>query len=164
MFVLLQNLFHTQAVALKKSSRPSRWKKKCIVLLLSILTSTALAATPSQNLASLLSNYQSLQANFTQTITDEKGKVLQKSRGKMSLKRPGQFRWQITAPNKQLIIANNKYLWIYDVDLEQATRQKINKANANSPAWLLSGSVTQIQQRFVVKEINGSGGGQWFEL
>lgn len=167
MFVILQNLLSAHKLTLKKtprSSRASRWRKGCIVLLLSIVTSTAFAATPSQDLATLLSGYKSLQANFTQTMTNEKGKLLQRSRGKMSLKRPGQFRWQITSPNKQLIIANNKYLWIYDVDLEQATQQKINKANTNSPAWLLSGSVTEIQDRFVVNRISGSGGGQWFEL
>lgn len=164
MFVFLQNLVNARKRILTKPSRSSRWKKKCIVLLLTIVPGTVLAATPSQDLATLLTGYQSLQANFQQTTRSDKGKVMQQSRGKMSLQRPGQFRWQITSPNKQLIIANNKYLWVYDVDLEQATRQKINKANKSSPAWLLSGSVTEIQDRFIVSQIKGPGGGQWFEL
>ncbi len=137
---------------------------KWFVLLLSIISSSVLAATPSQNLAALLSGYKSLQANFQQIISNDKGKVMQQSRGKMSLQRPGQFRWQISSPNKQLIVANQKYLWIYDVDLEQATQQKISKTNKSSPAWLLSGSVAEIQDRFIVTQIKGIGGGQWFEL
>ena len=137
---------------------------KWFVLLLSIISSSVLAATPSQNLAALLSGYKSLQANFQQITSNDKGKVMQQSRGKMSLQRPGQFRWQISSPNKQLIVANQKYLWIYDVDLEQATQQKISKTNKSSPAWLLSGSVAEIQDRFIVTQIKGIGGGQWFEL
>lgn len=115
------------------------------------VTSTLMAApNTTQQLAALLSNFSAMSANFQQTQYDANGNIIQHSGGSMALQRPGKFRWQINNPNKQIMIANNRYLWIYDVDLEQATCQAFDKNNINSPASLLSGSVEELQQRFNV--------------
>lgn len=71
--------------------------------------------------------------------------------GTMALERPGKFRWETLSPNHQIIIANGQYIWFYDVDLEQATVQNL-KQHANSPALLLSGSTTALEERFKILE------------
>nr|MCU0537598.1 outer membrane lipoprotein carrier protein LolA [Hydrococcus sp. Prado102] len=56
------------------------------------------------------------------------------------------------------------YLWIYDIDLQQANRQTLDQHHANSPASLLSGSITTLQNRFTVAKINKNQPGDWFKL
>lgn len=109
----------------------------------------------SQQLKEYLSNFQSMSADFNQNISAKKGPV-KNSQGHMALLRPGKFRWEIVEPNHEIIIADGNYLWIYNEDLEQATKQKLDKSG-NSPASLLSGSTDSIEQRFIViKEKNNN--------
>lgn len=74
--------------------------------------------------------------------------------GVMQVKRPGQFRWQTTSPMQQLIVTNGQTVWIYDPDLEQATRQQMDSQVGNTPALLLSGQVDQIKAAFRVSQPN----------
>lgn len=130
-------------------------------------TTTAPAATSneaSQELVKLLGSFTSMQANFVQNSFDAHGNLLQKSSGQMALQRPGKFRWNTTSPNKQLLIADGKNLWIYDADLQQATKQKLDPSKNTNPASLLSGSIDSLQQRFSVNRMPSSGAGEWFEL
>ncbi len=66
--------------------------------------------------------------------------------------RPGKFRWEVDSPNKQIIIANGSTLWIYDVDLQQATRQRISEGGSN-PAVLLTGDVSRVIKQFKITTI-----------
>ena len=103
------------------------------IILFSFVT-IAHAASASADLAGLLNKVQSMKANFIQTVYDKRGKVTQKSSGRMALQRPGKFRWDVAKPMPQLIIANGTKLWIYDPDLEQLTIRSIKKAAGESPA------------------------------
>lgn len=134
-----------------------------LVTLIFIFTNTTFAADNApQQLSTLLSNFQAMTANFSQTIFDAKNKPLQNSTGNMALSRPGKFRWEVKQP-PQLLIADGKYLWIYDADLAQATRQRMDVNKASSPASLLSGSITDLEKRFKVSEL-ASKSGQSFRL
>ncbi|MFO1384235.1 MAG: outer membrane lipoprotein carrier protein LolA [Moraxella sp.] len=42
------------------------------------------------------------------------------------MQRPNQFRWQIDGTASQLIVANGNTLWVYDKDLNQATKQSVS--------------------------------------
>lgn len=121
--------------------------------LLSILLFSLFAyafATPAQDLSAKLSKFKTYHANFTQITKDSNGRVIQQSSGQMWLMPPGRFKWQSDKPTKQLIITNGKYLWVYDVDLQQATQQVLdNKAHVN-PVSILSGSISDIQANFLV--------------
>ncbi|MDQ8039485.1 MAG: outer membrane lipoprotein chaperone LolA, partial [Rickettsiella sp.] len=66
------------------------------------------AASASDELAHLLNRLHGFQANFTQTVMDGRGQILQKTSGKMILQRPGHFRWEVMQPNKQLLIADGE--------------------------------------------------------
>lgn len=121
--------------------------------LLFLFANQAGAVDASDELSSLLSDFQSLSANFDQTIYNAKHQPIQKSEGSMALSRPSKFRWEIKDPNPQMLIADGSYLWVYDIDLSQATHQKLDKNKLNSPASLLSGSVTDLKSRFSVKQL-----------
>ncbi len=68
---------------------------------------------------------------------------MQRSYGKMALERPGKFRWEVTKPIPQLIIANEAKLWIYDPDLEQVTIRRLKVTSGETPALLLSHEIEQ---------------------
>lgn len=135
---------------------------------------TQVAATPAQatkNLNSLLSKLSSLQANFTQTTKAtaptkpspaQKQQGLQSTHlgqtfsGVMQVKRQGLFRWETTSPMKQLIVTSGKTVWIYDPDLQQATRQTLDEQMSNTPALLLSGNAAQIMKSYKVTQPNNA--------
>ena len=66
------------------------------------------------------------------------------------IKRPGMFRWVSNQPTKQILIASGDALWIYDVDLQQATKQRLSSRTRIDPAMLLSGSVKNLESAFIV--------------
>lgn len=112
-----------------------------------------------------LAKLSSLDAKFSQTTTTTANPAranqgLRPSHmnrnysGVMQVKRPGQFRWETTSPMQQLIVTNGQTVWIYDPDLEQATRQQMDSQMSNTPALLLSGQPDQIRKAFRVTQPN----------
>ena len=125
----------------------------------------AQAETASADLANLLNSIHTMQADFVQTVYDNRGKAIQQSHGHMTLKRPNKFRWQIQKPVPQLIIANQARLWIYDPDLEQVTVRALGKTSAETPALVLSHNNIQLDNDYVVTAVAGkSANSHWFKL
>jgi len=118
------------------------------------LTQSATAA-PADNLVAakrlnkLLTNTKSMTANFTQTT---KGATNGTFKGSMSVQRPNNFRWETKSPSEQLIVANGSSMWIYDKDLEQATKQGVDSQVGNTPALLLSGDPSKIDKNFKITQ------------
>ena len=134
---------------------------------------TQVAATEAQattSLNALLNKLGSLQANFSQTtkatasskqFTSPKAGLKsshlgQTFSGLMQVKRQGLFRWETTSPMKQLIVTSGKTVWIYDPDLQQATRQTLDEQMSNTPALLLSGNAAQIMKSYKVTQPNNA--------
>lgn len=118
------------------------------------LTQTASAAPAdslqaAKRLNSLLTNTKSMTANFSQTT---KGANSGTFKGSMSVQRPNNFRWETKSPSEQLIVANGSSMWIYDKDLEQATKQAVDSQVGNTPALLLSGDPDKIAQNFKITQ------------
>lgn len=103
-------------------------------------------------LTQLLGNLQTMQANFSQVTVSANGERTRTS-GQMAIVRPGKFRWAVQKPNKQLFVADGQYLWIYDQDLAQVTKQKLQANKSGNPAALLSSSLTNLQQQFYVTQL-----------
>jgi outer membrane lipoprotein carrier protein len=123
------------------------------------------AAPASAELTTLLNGVHTMRANFTQTVNDNAGKFIQKSNGKMAMERPGKFRWDVTKPIPQLVIANDKRLWIYDEDLEQVTIRSLTYEAGEAPALLLSHVNTSIDKDFAIKTSDKkTPGWSWFIL
>lgn len=133
----------------------------CMVLLMLFASAYASAAT---DLGSLLGGIHSMQADFKQTIYDNHGKAIQTSTGRMAMQRPGKFRWQVTKPIPQLIIANEQKLWVYDPDLLQLTIRPIKQAAGEAPALLLSHVGTVIEKDYAVTQLPSQSGLIRFKL
>lgn len=111
----------------------------------------------SQNLNALLAKIGSMQAKFEQHTLDPKNQPLQTLQGEMQVKRPGLFRWDTQKPFAQQIIANGQSVWVYDPDLQQATRHKLDQQVGNTPALLLSGDSKKIASSFSVSQEKAPG-------
>ncbi|MBC7975892.1 MAG: outer membrane lipoprotein chaperone LolA [Myxococcales bacterium] len=103
----------------------------------------AQAQTP---LDTYLNQLQTLRTEFTQVVTDGRGDVVQRARGRLVIVRPGKFRWELTpeggssdSQSPQLMVADGKNLWFYDSDLEQVSVKTAATALTATPASLLSG-------------------------
>ncbi|WP_018862805.1 MULTISPECIES: outer membrane lipoprotein chaperone LolA [unclassified Thioalkalivibrio] len=72
-------------------------------------------------------------AEFTQTVRDETGYVLQESDGSMQLGMPNRLRWEVTEPFPQTIVSDGEDLWTYDPDLSQATVRPLGDAFDATP-------------------------------
>lgn len=114
-------------------------------------------------LDSFLAQVHSLKANFTQTVLDAQLKTNKQSSGTVIIKRPNRFRWDYAAPQKQLIVADGKRVWMFDEDLEQVTVKTLDRTLASSPAMLLGGS-DRIEQNFTVKDLGHTGKLWWVQL
>lgn len=108
------------------------------------------AAEASLRLNETLTELQSMQARFEQWVSDKNQVTLQHVTGRMWVQRPGQFRWDTDEPYPQQLVSDGKTLLIYDEDLQQATRKKLDNQISNTPALLLSGDPKQIDANFVV--------------
>lgn len=115
-------------------------------------TPSASEATATKNLNALLSGVKSMTANFSQTTTG--GKNNRSFNGSMQVQRPNNFRWQVNGSASQLIVANGNTLWVYDKDLNQATRQSVSNQVGDTPALLLSGDPSRIANSFKVTQPN----------
>lgn len=136
--------------------------KKFIVSLFIFMCATHAHAGASDKLRSFISGSQSGQANFTQVVTDKKGKKIQSASGTMQFVRPGKFRWVYQKPYEQIIVGDGAKFWMYDVDLNQVTVKKLDAALGSSPAALLSGN-NEIERSFVLKDTAMRDGMEWLE-
>ncbi len=117
-------------------------------VLAAVFAQSALAATNDTPLDAYLTQLKTLRTEFTQTVTDSKGREVQKATGKLTIVRPGKFRWELTpstggasqsSQSPQLMVADGKNLWFYDRDLEQVSVKPASAALTATPAGLLSG-------------------------
>ena len=124
-----------------------------------MLASVAQAQTP---LDSYLAHLKTLRAEFAQTVTDGKGRQVQKAQGTLIIVRPGRFRWELTPDGgtPQLMVADGKNLWFYDRDLDQVSVKPATIALTATPAGLLSGE-GNIRELFTVAPAGRKEGFDW---
>lgn len=134
---------------------------------LSLLTVCFIAATANAGdtaaLDRFFSGLRTFSAHFEQTIVDAKGQTTQNASGRLSIQRPGKFRWDYDQPYKQMVLGDGQQLWTYDADLEQATVKPQSDALAGTPALLLSAQ-EQPGELFSIEALPARDGEQWFEL
>lgn len=129
--------------------------KKMVILALFIWGGSAFCASASEILQDKLNAIQTMSATFKQVIKAKK-KEISRSSGSMALSRPGRFRWHTTFPMPQLVIADGKRMWVYDVDLEQVTVKKQEKGIGGTAALFLSGYDNTVARDFdVTQEVKG---------
>jgi outer membrane lipoprotein carrier protein len=113
-------------------------------------------------LDSFATGVKAISASFEQQIftSKSKGKITQ---GTLALKAPRLFRWEITSPTKQLIVADGEKVWIYDPDLEQVTVRSQGTEEAHSPLTVLT-DLSQLDRDFTTSEQGEHDGLTWLRL
>jgi outer membrane lipoprotein carrier protein len=131
------------------------------VLLLSPL---ALAQDAAELLAERLAAHQRFSAEFQQYTLGDGSAREELSQGRMWIENPNRVRWETEQPFPQLIVGDGENLWIYDPDLEQATRRSMSQEFAVTPASVLGASRDELEARFWVTKIDAAGSDNLFEL
>jgi outer membrane lipoprotein carrier protein len=106
---------------------------------------------------------KTLDGTFTQAVFDERGELLQQSKGTVKLQRPGHFRWDYQTPFAQLILADGRHLWIYDSDLAQVTVKALDSALGATPISLLT-DFEPLDEHFVVRKSSRKDDLLWVSL
>ena len=136
----------------------------CLAIIASIATFNVIAVERVDPLKMFLSEFDSMQANFSQTLLNENGEQLEKTSGTLYLQQPGKFHWQYKEPYVQEIISNGEVLWIYDEDLEQLTIRNIDRDTIEkTPAAIILGD-SRLEKHFVQVDMGNIDGFDWIEL
>lgn len=137
--------------------------KKILFITVCLLTSMfqfVSAQTDSELLQQKLAKFTTIDADFVQQVINPKGEVIQKSSGTLAIARPGNFHWQVTQPDQELIVSDGQDMWLYSPFIEQVTIMNFSDAIAGTPFALLSGAdsaqwaqfnVVKKDQQFIVK-------------
>ena len=133
------------------------------LLMLSLILAAPSLAAPPASVQRYFQDLQALRADFIQRVFDERARIVQTSSGQMLMRKPGQFRWNYRTPAEQIIIADGERLWAYDVDLEQVTVRRLDRALGSTPLALLSGAAP-IEESFKVGGAQRRDGLDWYEL
>ena len=151
-----------------------RYSRKIRVFgLVTMLLNSILVSNPASASQAILEQFfaevNTLQADFEQRVTDETGQLLEYTKGRFSLSRPGKFRWDYTSTDAELplgqqIVANGKVIYMFDPDLEQVTRRNLKDALGQVPSLLLVQSGSNIQEHFTVTDIGMTDGLSWVGL
>lgn len=137
-----------------------------LLLLLNLHASYVLAdnSGPARSeLESFSSGLDRFQAEFTQTVKSQDGRVQDQTKGKVWLQRPDKLRWVYTGEFPETIVADGNNIWIYDESLEQVTVKPQSDQAADSPLMILV-DTSRIDQQFQVTELGDFEGMLLLEL
>lgn len=137
-----------------------------VTALVALVPAASPSAQPDAGLQQMhvfLRTVHSLRADFTQVVLDPNLQQMKQSVGTLAIKRPNRFRWDYATPNKEIIVADGRRVWIYDVELKQVTVKPLNGTLSASPAVLLSGS-NDVRKNFKVKDLGTRRGLDWVGL
>lgn len=133
-------------------------------LALALLFSPLIGAQDAAStLTGLLQGYQSFSARFEQISRSDQNVNAEILEGQLHVERPDKFRWETQIPFPQLIISDSSYLWIYDPDLEQATRKNLS-SQSNGAALILNGKTAELKQQFEIYQLIDTENEALFEL
>lgn len=91
-----------------------------------------------------------LQGSFAQTLYDKDGKKQDESKGSFVMQRPGKFYWKTETPAPQLLISNQKTIWLYDPDLATVNERPFSDDLKKTPVLLLSEDVDKLRKNFTI--------------
>jgi outer membrane lipoprotein carrier protein len=114
-------------------------------------------------LEAFLVDVRTLSADFRQELWTADQRLLETESGTLALERPNRFRWSYVEPVELLVVADGAQLWMYDVELEQATVAPLDESTASSPAMLLSGD-QRVRDSFDVVQTYTLDGLDWVKL
>lgn len=135
---------------------------RLLFLLFALALGSAAHAGGVERLQAFIAGAKTAEADFTQTVSDKSGRVMQQASGRMAFARPGKFRWDYSKPYEQVIVGDGTKLWLYDADLDQVTVRTLGDVIAGTPAALLAGD-NAIEKYFVLKDAGEADGLEWLD-
>ena len=103
------------------------------------------------------------QAEFTQTVRSQDGRVQDQTHGDVWLQSPDKLRWVYTGDFPETIVADGNNIWIYDESLQQVTVKPQSDQTSDSPLMVLA-DASRIDQQFNVAELGDFEGMLLLEL
>lgn len=96
-------------------------------------------------------NTADIEATFIQEFLIKTMDIVEKSEGKVYIKKPGKMRWDYKKPKKQEIVLDGKTIWIYKPDEKQVLKSSFpNDPRNRTPVSFLSG-VGKLKDDFEIK-------------
>ena len=127
-----------------------------------LFCSTATLAAPS--LENTLNRLTSLHAYFLQTDEDSQSRDQKTAKGELWVDVPGKFRWYTKGQEEeQLIVADGKQLWLYDIPLAQISVYDQLEALTHSPAIILS-NPSEVKLHFQVTQLSADHSSARYQL
>jgi outer membrane lipoprotein carrier protein len=115
-----------------------------------------------------LAGLTTLRVNFTQSVVDAKGAIVESGAGRLLVLRPDRFRWEYAPQGAgggvQVLVADGKNLWFYDPELTQVTVKPQSAALSATPVVLLSGTPAELQAAFVIENVSPRENLQWVRV
>lgn len=132
-------------------------KNFCKVLLLLVIGTSACfandtAGSARAELERFTKDLDYFQADFTQKVKSQDGRIQDQTHGQLWLQTPDKLRWIYAGEFAEIIVADGKNIWIHDVSLEQVTVKPQSKQASDSPLMILA-DMSQIDEQFNVTEL-----------
>lgn len=147
----------------RTSALPRAW---CLVVAAWLLSLAVAHADGRTALDLYLDGLESWRAEFSQSITDSRGRMRPAQRGRLLVQRPGKFRWEV-GPSRgnaaQIMVADGRNVWFLDSDLDQVTVRPAGSGGAATPAMLLSGT-TPLRTKFNVEALGRKADLDWVRV
>jgi len=121
-------------------------------LFLCSLVITPIFAMTTQDLQIRLSKVNSFHATFSQRVTNAEGTIIQQGKGKLWIKRPNFFNWQMILPDENVLISDGKTLWFYNPFIKQVTVTWLKDIINNTPFMLIMCNNPYDWQQYNIKQ------------
>jgi len=106
-------------------------------------TLNAVASEEQKALDAIQKQYESVHtitARFVQKSYVKTMNQTLEARGRVQIKKPGKMKWVYNAPEPQVLVSNEKILWLYIPDEGQVTKVPVESIySSNTPALFLAG-------------------------
>jgi outer membrane lipoprotein carrier protein len=127
------------------------------ILTLCLMVSAAIsdAADPGSarsELEQFTAQLERFQAEFTQTVKSQDGRIQDQTQGQVWLQKPDKLRWIYSGEFPEIIVADGKNIWNYDESLEQVTVKPQSEQATDSPLMILA-DISKLDTQFQVTEL-----------
>ena len=128
-----------------------------IALIFAGSTLNAAASEEQEALEAIQKQYESVKtitARFVQKSYVKTMNQTLEARGKVQIKQPGKMKWVYNAPEPQVLVSNEKILWLYIPDEGQVTKVPVESIySSNTPALFLAGK-GKLTDSFDVRKVS----------
>ena len=117
---------------------------------------SCLVVADDAGLAEQLARIDTYQAEFIQKQYSSDKQLQKTLTGIIKLKKPQLFFWEVTEPEKLLVVSNGEDVWNFDEELEQAVKYTLNHDVKGTPIALLTSKAEDLDAEYWVERLDAS--------